>query len=85
MSSRGGYNKAYYEKNKDKLREVNRIRQALMMQDEEKRKLKGEVNRKRYHQHRQAFLLMQKTLTSCDSSLSLPGMDSDCLGSDSTS
>ena len=63
MSSRGGYNKAYYEKNKDKLREVNRIRQALMMQDEEKRKMKGEVNRKRYHQHRQAFLLMQKTLT----------------------
>jgi len=71
MNPRTEYNKAYYQQHKAKLQEINRTRQALLMQDDEKRKLKAEMNKKRYHAYREAYKMMKQTLDK----LSLPGTD----------
>jgi hypothetical protein len=74
--SRQSYNKAYYEKNKEKLQEYNRNKQRVLYTDEEKRELKRQKNRLRYQAHLGAYNLLQKTTTD-DSSLSLPSTDSE--------
>lgn len=54
--SRQEYNKAYYEKNKEKLQEYNKVKQRAMYSDEEKRQIKLEKNRMRYHTKRGTIL-----------------------------
>ena len=72
--SRQEYNKAYYEKNKEKLQEYNKVKQRVLYSDEEKRQIKLEKNRLRYQAHLGAYNMLRKT--TADSSLSLLSTDS---------
>jgi hypothetical protein len=53
--SRQEYNKAYYEMNKDKLKEYNKNRQRTLYSEEETRQKKREQNNKRYQARLEAF------------------------------
>jgi hypothetical protein len=75
--SRSEYNRAYYEKNKERLREYNKEKQRMLYTDEEKRQIKLEKNRKRYQAYVGAYMSLFIKTTSDDSSLSSPDMDSE--------
>lgn len=53
--SRQEYNKAYYEINKEKLKEYNKNRQRVLYSEEETREKKREQNRKRYKEQSYAY------------------------------
>tara|TARA_R110000868_G_scaffold116403_3_gene309977 strand:- start:305 stop:517 length:213 start_codon:yes stop_codon:yes gene_type:complete len=55
MMSRQEYNKAYYEINKEKLKEYNKNRQRVLYSEEETREKKREQNRKRYKEQSYAY------------------------------
>lgn len=55
------YNKAYYEKNKVKLQEYNKVKQRVLYSDEEKRQIKLEKNRVRYQARVSAYNMLRKT------------------------
>jgi uncharacterized membrane protein (UPF0182 family) len=55
VMSRQEYNKAYYEINKEKLKEYNKNRQRVLYSEEETREKKREQNRKRYKEQSYAY------------------------------